>query len=134
MPYIKDNDLRNKVIDELPQSAEGRVIMTVEPKFVPSNAVTINVEDDLVLNVRLVDCVGYIIPSAKGYTNEDQSPRLVRTPWFNENIPFYDAATLGTKKVIENHSNIGIVMTSDGTFGEFSRHEYEECEEKLLMK
>lgn len=132
LPYIKDNDLRNKVIDELPQSAEGRVIMTVEPKFVPSNAVTINVEDDLVLNVRLVDCVGYIIPSAKGYTNEDKSPRLVRTPWFNENIPFYDAATLGTKKVIENHSNIGIVMTSDGTFGEFSRHEYEECEEKII--
>ena len=101
LPYIKDNDLRNKVIDELPQSAEGRVIVTVEPKFVPSNAVTINVEDDLVLNVRLVDCVGYIISSAKGYTNEDQSPRLVRTPWFNENIPFYDAATLGTKRLLK---------------------------------
>ena len=132
LPFIDDVDLKNKVIDELPQSADGRVIMTVEPKFVPANAVMINVEDDLLLNVRLVDCVGYIIPTAKGYMNEDQSPRLVRTPWFNENIPFVDAATIGTKKVIENHSNIGIVMTSDGSFGEFSRHEYEKCEEEII--
>lgn len=132
LPFVESLDLKNKIIDELPQSAEGKAIMTVEPKFVPSNAVTINVETDLTLSVRLVDCVGYIIPSAKGYSNEDATPRLVRTPWFNENIPFVDAATIGTKKVIENHSNLGILMTSDGSFGEFTRHEYERVEENMV--
>jgi len=131
LPYVSE-ELKNNIIDELPQSADGRTIMTVEPKFVPANPATITIEKDLKLSVRLVDCVGYIIPSAKGYKNEDQTPRLVKTPWFSENIPFEDAATIGTKKVIENHSHIGILLTSDGSFGEFTRADYEAVEERLV--
>ena len=131
-PYIDNDDLKNKLIDDLPQSSDGKTIMTVEPKFVPSNPVYINIENDVCLNVRLVDCVGYIIPSAKGYINEDGSPRLVQTPWKSESIPFEEAANLGTKKVIENHSHIGILLTSDGSFGEFSRLDYQLVEEQLV--
>ncbi|HHU55448.1 MAG TPA: stage IV sporulation protein A [Acholeplasmataceae bacterium] len=132
LPFVQDEEVKNKIIDELPQSAEGKAIMTVEPKFVPTTPVQITVEDDLKLNVRLVDCVGYILENAKGYENEDGSPRLVRTPWFSENIAFEDAATIGTQKVINNHSHIGILMTSDGSFGEFTRHDFESVEEKLV--
>ncbi len=131
-PYIDDENLKNKLIDDLPQSSDGKTIMTVEPKFVPSNPININVGEDLNLNIRLVDCVGYVIPSAKGYLLEDGSPRLVKTPWKEEEIPFQEAANLGTKKVIENHSHIGIVLTSDGSFGEFTRDEYELVEEKIV--
>ena len=132
MPYVVDEDTKNKILDDLPQSAEGKTIMTVEPKFVPSNNVYITVENELNLSVRLVDCVGYIIPSSKGYVNEDGAPRTVKTPWFSDDIPFEEAATIGTKKVIENHSHIGILLTSDGSFGEFSRNDYEEIEKKLV--
>jgi stage IV sporulation protein A len=131
LPYVGE-ELKDNIIDDLPQSAEGRTIMTVEPKFVPANPANITIDKDLKLSVRLVDCVGYIIPSAKGYKNEDDTPRLVRTPWFSENIPFEEAASIGTKKVIENHSHIGILMTSDGSFGEFSRADYEAVEEELV--
>ena len=131
LPYVGE-ELKDNIIDDLPQSAEGRTIMTVEPKFVPANPANITIDKDLKLSVRLVDCVGYIIPSAKGYKNEDDTPRLVRTPWFSENIPFEEAASIGTKKVIENHSHIGILMTSDGSFGEFSRADYEAVEEDLV--
>ncbi len=131
-PYVMNEELKNKLIDDLPQSSDGKTIMTVEPKFVPSSPVYISVDEEINLNVRLVDCVGYIIPSSKGYINEDGSPRLVKTPWKVESIPFEEAATLGTKKVIENHSHIGILLTSDGSFGEFSREEYELVEEKLV--
>lgn len=131
-PYVTDESLKNKLIDDLPQSSDGKQIMTVEPKFVPSNPVYISVDDDMNLNVRLVDCVGYVIPSSKGYVNDDGSPRLVQTPWKVESIPFEEAATLGTKKVIGNHSHIGILLTSDGSFGEFSRNEYELVEERLV--
>jgi stage IV sporulation protein A len=132
LPYVESEDLKHKIIDELPQSAEGKAIMTVEPKFVPSTPVQITVEENLKLNIRLVDCVGYIIESAKGYNNEDGTPRLVRTPWFSDNIAFEEAATIGTQKVISNHSHIGILMTSDGSFGEFKRHEYEKVETNLV--
>jgi|SRR5690554_165303 len=131
LPYVGE-ELKDNIIDDLPQSAEGRTIMTVEPKFVPANPANITIDKDLKLSVRLVDCVGYIIPSSKGYKNEDDTPRLVRTPWFSENIPFEEAASIGTKKVIENHSHIGILMTSDGSFGEFSRADYEAVEEELV--
>jgi stage IV sporulation protein A len=134
LPYVETEDIKNKIMDELPQSAEGKAIMTVEPKFVPSTPVQITVDDNLKLNIRLVDCVGYIIESAKGYKNEDGSPRLVRTPWFSDNIAFEDAATIGTQKVITNHSHIGILMTSDGSFGEFTRKEYEEVEDRLVSE
>ena len=132
LPYINDEDTKNKVLDDLPQSAEGKTIMTVEPKFVPSNTVYITVENELNLSVRLVDCVGYIIPSSKGYIDEEGNPRSVKTPWFSESIPFVEAATIGTKKVIENHSHIGILLTSDGSFGDFSREDYEVVEKKLV--
>jgi len=134
LPFVEDEEIKNKILDELPQSAEGRTIMTVEPKFVPSTPVQITVDDDLKLNIRMVDCVGYIIESAKGYVNEDGSPRLVKTPWFNENIAFEEAATIGTQKVITNHSHIGILMTSDGSFGEFQRFEYEKVEERIVAE
>lgn len=132
LPYIKDENTYHKVLDELPQSGDGKTIMTVEPKFVPTTNMTITVEDNLNINIRLVDCVGYIIDSAKGYLNDDGSVRLVRTPWFSEPIPFGDAAGLGTRKVIESHSNIGVLLTSDGSFGEFSRHDYELVEENMV--
>lgn len=132
MPYVVDEDTKNKILDDLPQSAEGKTIMTVEPKFVPSNNVYITVENELNLGVRLVDCVGYVIPQAKGYVDEDGKPRIVKTPWFSDDIPFEEAASIGTKKVIENHSNIGILLTSDGSFGEFTRNDYEEIEKKLV--
>ena len=99
LPYITDETTYHKVVDELPQSGEGKTIMTVEPKFVPTNNMTITIEDNLNVNIRLVDCVGYIMDSAKGYLNEDGTTRLVQTPWFAEPIPFGDAAGVGTRKV-----------------------------------
>lgn len=132
LPYVQDKDLYKRILDELPQSSEGRAIMTVEPKFVPSDQMKVTIETDISFNARLVDCVGYVIPSATGYLNDDGTSRMVQTPWFSEDIPFNEAASLGTKKVIESHANIGIVVTSDGSFGEFKRHEYEVVEEKII--
>ena len=106
--------------------------MTVEPKFVPSTNIKITAGDDTAFSVRLVDCVGYVIPSANGYLNQDGSARLVKTPWYGDDIPFEEAATLGTQKVIESHSHIGVVITSDGSFGDFSRSEYEKVEEQIV--
>ncbi len=132
LPLVTDRFTYDKILDELPQSSEGKTIMTIEPKFVPSNIVKVNVDDDLSFQVRLVDCVGHIIPSSNGYKNEDGTSRLVQTPWFSDPIPFEDAAQIGTDKVIESHSNIGIVMSSDGSFGEFTRNEYELVEEQVI--
>ena len=132
LPYIEDKDLFSKIQDELPQSSEGKNIMTVEPKFVPSNQIKVQIGEDLNLSVRLVDCVGYVIPSSKGYLNEDGSDRMVQTPWFGEEIPFEEAALMGTKKVIESHSNIGVVITSDGSFTDFKREEYELVESEII--
>ena len=132
LPFINDENTYKKVVDELPLSGDVKTITTVEPKFIPSNNMVINVEDDLNINIRLVDCVGYIINSAKGYLNEDGTSRLVKTPWFSEAIPFNEAAGLGTKKVIEAHSNIGILLSSDGSFGEFTRTDYEQIETKMV--
>ncbi len=134
LPFIKDEETYKKVNDELPQSGEGKTIMTVEPKFVPSNQMTIEIEENLNLSIRLVDCVGYVIPNAKGYLNEDGTNRLVQTPWFSEPIPFGDAAGIGTRKVIESHSNIGVLLSSDGSFGEFNREDYEKIEEKMVLE
>lgn len=126
LPLINDEDTYKHILDELPLSGEGRNITTVEPKFVPSLPLNISISDEINFRTRLVDCVGYVIKSAKGYLNEDGTNRLVETPWFSEPIPFNEASTIGTKKVIENHANLGIVLTSDGSFGEFSKTEYEE--------
>lgn len=134
LPYVNDKTIYKKVLDELPQSGDGRSIMTVEPKFVPSDQVKITIDQDVSFQARLVDCVGYIIPNATGYLNDDGTARVVQTPWFNDGIPFNEAATLGTKKVIEDHANIGIVVTSDGSFGEFKREEYATVEEKIITE
>lgn len=132
LPHINDEFLKNKIVDELPQSAAGKQIMTVEPKFVPSSAIELDV-DDTKLSLRFVDCVGEIIPSSEGYGN-DLEPRLVKTPWYEEAIPFKEAASIGTEKVIYNHSNLGIYVTSDGSFNDFKRSEYEKVEEVLIPK
>lgn len=134
LPLINDESLHNKIQDELPQSADGKTIMTVEPKFIPSNNIKINIGDDVNFYLRLVDCVGFIIPSAKGYLNEDGSNRTIKTPWSLDEMPFEDAAVIGTKKVIESHTNIGIVVTSDGTFGDFTRSEFEKVEEDIIKE
>ncbi|MDD3392363.1 MAG: stage IV sporulation protein A [Bacilli bacterium] len=130
VPNIADEYERKRALDEIPQSAQGRMIMTTEPKFVPSNAAKINI-DDFSANVRLVDCVGYVIPGAKGY-EDDNGPRMVKTPWYDEEIPFIEAAEIGTEKVIKDHSTIGIVVTTDGSIGEIGRSDYEDAEHRIV--
>ena len=132
LPLIQDENILNKVKDELPLSSQGKRIMTVEPKFVPSDQMTLYLEDSIPLKVRLIDSVGYVLPSSIGSKNEDGSSRLIKTPWFSEEIPFDEAAKLGTKKVIVDHCHIGIVVTSDGSFGDFTREEYEAVEEEII--
>ena len=130
VPNIDDEYERKRCLDEIPQSAQGKMIMTTEPKFVPSNAANINI-DEFSCNVRLVDCVGYVIEGAKGYEDEN-GPRMVKTPWYDEEIPFVEAAEIGTTKVIKDHSSIGIVVTTDGSFGEISRSNYVEAEARIV--
>ncbi len=131
LPYIDDEEVKNRARDELPTSGSGKTIMTVEPKFVPANGVNLKVEDNLVVRVRLIDCVGYVIDSASGYL-EDGKMRMVKTPWFSESIPFDDAAKIGTQKVIKEHSTLGIVLFSDGSIGEFAREDYLNAETKII--
>lgn len=124
---------RERMIDELPQSSAGRTIMTTEPKFIPEKGAKIIFEQNAEMNVRLVDCVGYIVPSSLGYIENDQ-PRMVKTPWFEDEIPFNMAAEIGTKKVIAEHSTIGLVVTTDGSISEIPREEYEEAEERVISE
>lgn len=133
IPNIPDGAQRDRAVDELPQSSSGRTIMTTEPKFIPENAVAVKLDGEAEFNVRMIDCVGYIVPSALGYIEEDQ-PRMVKTPWFEEEIPFDMAAELGTKKVITEHSTIGLVITTDGTISDIPREEYEEAEERVIKE
>lgn len=133
VPNITDSFDKKKCLDEIPQSAEGKTIMTTEPKFVPSNGATIKV-DSFETNIKLVDCVGYVIPGANGYEDEDGNPRMVKTPWFPDSIPFVEAAEIGTEKVIKDHSTIGILVTTDGSFGEIKRENYVEAEEKIVSE
>ena len=133
IPNISDEDLKKRCIDEVPQSSPGKTIMTTEPKFVPSTGATINI-DEFTTNIKLIDCVGYVIKSSNGYEDEIGNPRLVKTPWFEEEIPFVEAAEIGTEKVIKDHSTIGIVVTTDGSIGEFTRGEYMEAEEKVITE
>ncbi len=132
VPNIEDEYERKRALDEIPQSAQGKTIMTTEPKFVPSNAAKIQI-DDFSANVRLVDCVGYVIPNAKGYEDEN-GPRMVKTPWYDEEIPFIEAAEVGTEKVIKDHSTIGIVVTTDGSIGELNRVDYVEAENRVVTE
>ncbi len=131
VPNISEEFDKKKCLDEIPQSAEGKTIMTTEPKFVPSNGATIKV-DNFETNIKLVDCVGYVIPEANGYEDEDGNPRMVKTPWFPDAIPFVEAAEVGTQKVIKDHSTIGIIVSTDGSFGEIKRDAYIEAEEKIV--
>lgn len=133
LPNISEENQRERAIDEMPQSAAGRTIMTTEPKFIPEQSVTISVDDSASFNVRMIDCVGYIVPSALGYVEED-APRMVMTPWYEEPIPFNMAAEIGTKKVITEHSTIGLVVTTDGSIGDIPREEYEEAEERVIAE
>lgn len=131
IPNIQDNFCRERAVDELPQSAAGKTIMTTEPKFIPEDAAEISIGGNAKMNVRMIDCVGYIVPSAIGYI-ENEQPRMVMTPWFEEEVPFNMAAEVGTSKVIREHSTIGLVVTSDGSISDIPREEYEECEERVI--
>lgn len=131
IPNINDSAKRERATDELPQSAAGRTIMTTEPKFIPEEAVEITLGDGIGLKVRMIDCVGYIVPGALGYI-ENEQPRMVKTPWYDKEIPFNMAAELGTKKVIDEHSTIGLVVTTDGSIGEIDRADYIEAEKRVI--
>ena len=132
IPNIQDEFEKKRALDELPQAASGKMIMTTEPKFVPANAAKIMI-DEFSANIKMIDCVGYVIDDAKGVDDEN-GPRYVMTPWYSEPIPFVEAAEIGTEKVIKDHSTIGIVVTSDGSFGEFSRANYVEAEETVVSE
>ena len=133
IPNIDNEYKKERAKDELPQSAGGRTIMTTEPKFVPNEAVEITIDKNLKLKTRLVDCVGYLVDNAIGYL-EDDMPRMVKTPWSEEEIPFETAAEIGTKKVIEEHSTIGILITTDGTVTDIPREDYIKAEERVVSE
>ena len=130
VPNIEDEYERKRALDEIPQSAAGKTIMTTEPKFVQNNTAKIKI-DDFTCNIRLIDCVGYMIDKAQGATDEN-GPRMVKTPWYTEEIPFVEAAEIGTEKVIKDHSTIGIVVTTDGSIGDFERSDYLEAETRVI--
>ena len=130
VPNMENEYERKRALDEIPQSAAGKTIMTTEPKFVPNNTAKIKV-DDVTCNIKLIDCVGYMIDNAIGATDEN-GPRMVKTPWYNEEIPFIEAAEIGTEKVIKEHSTIGIVIASDGSIGDFQRKDYIEAEKRVV--
>lgn len=132
IPNIVDEDEKKRTLDELPQAAAGKTIMTTEPKFVPASATKIKVED-FTASIRMIDCVGYIVPSAKGYEDEN-GPRYVMTPWYSEAIPFVEAAEIGTEKVIKDHSTIGIVVTTDGSITDLPRSDYVAAEETVISE
>ena len=129
---VENSNSRERAIDELPQSADGKTIMTTEPKFVPSEAIGLEVGDSSA-KIRMIDCVGYLIPSALGGIEEGK-PRMVKTPWNEETIPFEKAAEYGTEKVIKEHSTVGIVVTTDGSIGDIPREDYVLAEERVVKE
>jgi len=131
LPNIENSYKRERAIDELPQSAGGRTIMTTEPKFIPNEAIEIKLDGNVKLKTRLVDCVGYLVNNAIGYL-ENETPRMVKTPWSEDEMPFEIAAELGTKKVIVEHSTVGIVVTTDGSITDIPRSDYEEAENRVV--
>ena len=133
LPNITSDYRRERANDELPQSAAGRTIMTTEPKFIPEEAVEVRLDGNSVFRVRMIDCVGYIVPSSLGYIENDQ-PRMVMTPWYDEPVLFDMAAEIGTRKVINEHSTIGLVVTTDGSISDIPREEYEEAEERVITE
>lgn len=130
---IVNQDERNRAIDEIPQSADGKTIMTTQPRFVPNEAVKVSVGDNITLNMRLIDCVGYLVDGALG-AEEDGKERMVSTPWAEEDIPFSQAAEIGTQKVIKEHSTIALAVTTDGSFGNIPRQDYVKAEERVISE
>ena len=133
LPRMNDDFSRDRAIDELPQSGSGRTIMTAEPKFIPEKAVQLRLPNGAEFGVRLVDCVGYLVPGAMGQF-EDLAPRMVMTPWLDHEIPLAEAAEIGTRKVISEHATVGIVITTDGTVTEIPREDYLEAEERAIRE
>lgn len=133
LPYMTDEHARMRAQDELPQSSGGKTITTTEPKFIPKEAAAVSLGDGIDVKVRLIDCVGYMVDGAAGHMEED-TERMVKTPWSEREIPFTQAAEIGTKKVISEHSTIGIVVTTDGSFGEIPRENYIEAEERTIAE
>ena len=133
LPKIENTYVRDRARDELPQSGSGRVVMTAEPKFVPEDAVVMALEDGSTFSVRLIDCVGYMVPGALGQFDGEQ-PRMVMTPWYDHEIPMTQAAEFGTRKVIADHSTIGIVVTTDGSVADIPREDYLEAEERVITE
>ncbi len=133
LPNIANTYTRERAKDELPQSASGRPIMTTEPKFVPNEAVEISLGDNTDFRVRMIDCVGYLVPEAEGHM-DGETPRMVHTPWSEEPMPFLEAAEMGTKKVITDHSTIGMVVTTDGSVTDIPRENYEDAEERVIAE
>lgn len=133
LPQIEDEYVRERTKDELPQSAQGRMIMTTEPKFIPKEAAKVTLADDIQVSVRLIDCVGYMVEGAEGHVDGEQE-RMVKTPWSEQEIPFTKAAEIGTRKVIHDHSTIGIVVTTDGSVSGIPRENYIAAEEKTIAE
>ncbi|MBO4452782.1 MAG: stage IV sporulation protein A [Clostridia bacterium] len=131
LPNIEGDFLRERAKDEMPQSASGRTVMTTEPKFIPENAAEVTLDGDTKCRIRLVDCVGYIVPGAMGLS-EDGEPRMVMTPWSETPLPFEEAAETGTKKVITDHSTVGIVVTTDGSISDIPREAYIDAESRVI--
>ena len=133
LPNMTDENDKSRTRDELPQSASGKTIMTTEPKFVPKEAAEVKLTEDVSVKIRLIDCVGYMVEGAAGHIENDEE-RQVKTPWFDYEIPFTKAASIGTKKVIHEHATIGIVVTTDGSIGEIKRENYLDAEEKTIRE
>ena len=131
LPNMEESPEKTRLQDELPQSGTGRMITTTEPKFIPKNAANIKLAEDVSVNLRMVDCVGYMVDGASGHM-EDEMPRMVKTPWFEEEIPFVKAAEVGTKKVIKEHSTVGVVVTTDGSVTDIERSAYEAAEKETI--
>ena len=133
LPNIIDSNVKERAIDEMPQSGDGKTIMTTQPKFLPNEAVKIDLDNDVSFNVRLIDCVGYLVDGAMGHVENDK-PRLVVTPWSKEEMPFEKAAEIGTNKVITNHSTIGVLVTTDGSITDIPRENYLVAEERVVKE
>ncbi len=133
LPHIENEFEYNRAKDEMPQSSGGKTVMTTEPKFIPDEAVDVTFENDAHMRVKMVDCVGYIVPSALGQTEEGKA-RMVNTPWSPDPMPFREAAELGTRKVIHDHATVGVVVTTDGSIGEIAREDYEEAERRVIAE
>lgn len=133
IPYVEENFAKERMVDELPQSAQGRTIMTTEPKFVPQEAVSVKLKDDTSVRIRLVDCVGFAVDGVNGYM-EGENRRMIKTPWYDEDISFEDAAYIGTEKVIKDHSTIAVMVTTDGSIGDIARENYVEAEKTTVRE